>query len=88
MQDLSKLQELRVCDWLRSLSFRIPDSDVVVVATKCDLADGMATSLAERMERAIRKWLESWRGAQMTTVRVDEGVSLTSCVAALASEGE
>ncbi len=79
-QDLRKIQELRVCDWLRSLSLRIPDSDVVVVATKCDRAPGTAVGMAERMERAIRKWLEMWSGSQMTAVRVEDGVSLTSCV--------
>lgn len=84
-QDLNQLQELRVCDWLRSLSFRIPDSDVVVVATKCDLAGGAATNLARRMERAIQKWLEIWSGSQMTAVRVEGGVSLTSCAATVAS---
>lgn len=79
-EDLCKLQELRVCDWLRSLSFRIPDSDVVVVATKCDRADGMAVEMAGRIERAIQKWLESWSDSGMTAVRVEDGVSLTSCV--------
>eukprot|EP00752_Nemacystus_decipiens_P008335 g7449.t1 len=88
-QDLSKLRELRVCDWLRSLSFRIPDSDVVVVATKCDLvAAGTAASLAGKMERAIRRWLEYWRGSDMTAVRVEDGVSLTSCAASSASGKE
>ena len=85
-QDLAKIQELRVCDWLRSLSFRVPDSDVVVVATKCDLAAGMAVDLAGRMERAIRKWLENWSGSQMTAVRVEDGVSLTSCVTSSSQE--
>ncbi|CAM9180095.1 unnamed protein product, partial [Ectocarpus fasciculatus] len=78
-QDLSKLQELRVCDWLRSLSFRIPDSDVAVVATKCDLAAGRAADTAGRIEGAVGKWLEEWSGAGMTAVRVEDGVSLTSC---------
>ena len=88
-RDLNKLQELRVCDWLRSLSFRIPDSDVVVVATKCDLvAGGMAQNLAGRTERAIRRWLESWRGSKMTAVRVEDDVSLTSCAASVASGEE
>lgn len=86
--DLNRLQELRVCDWLRSLSFRIPDSDVLVVATKCDLAAGMATGVAARMERAIRKWLESWSGASMTAVRVEGGMSLTSCVTTSAPQEE
>lgn len=85
-QDLSKLQELRVCDWLRSLSFRVPDNDVVVVATKCDLAGGMAASLAMRMENAVRMWLENWRNSEMTAVRVEDGVSLTSCVPILAQD--
>lgn len=87
-QDLQKLQDLCVCDWLRSLSVRIPDSDVVVVATKCDLAGGKAVCLAGRMERAIRRWLETWRRSQMGAVRVEDAVSLTSCVATLNSEEE
>ena len=87
-QDLSKLQELRVCDWLRSLSFRIPDSDVVVVATKCDLAGEVTAELAGRMQRAIRKWLEGWSSSRMTAVRVEEDVSLTSCAATTAPGNE
>ncbi|CAN0097652.1 unnamed protein product [Ectocarpus sp. 12 AP-2014] len=79
-KDLSKLEELRVCDWLRSLSFRVPDSDVVVVATKCDLAAGMAADAAGRIGDAIDVWLESWSGAGMTTVRVEGAVSLSSCL--------
>lgn len=80
-QDLAKLQELLVCDWLRSLSFRIP--------TKCDLAaGGMVPNLAERIDCAIRKWLDSWRGSGMTAVHVENGVSLASCVASSAAEGE
>ncbi|CAM9664047.1 unnamed protein product [Ectocarpus sp. 4 AP-2014] len=79
-EDLDKLRELRVCDWLRSLSFRIPDSDVVAVATKCDRAAGMAVVMAERIERAIRKWLREWSRSKMTAVRVEDGVSLISCI--------
>ncbi|CAM9861472.1 unnamed protein product [Ectocarpus sp. 4 AP-2014] len=85
-KDLSKLQELRVCDWLRSLSFRIPDSDVVMVATKCDLAAGMAADAAERMACGAGNWIESWSGAGMTAVRVEDGVSLTSCFAPTPNE--
>lgn len=85
-QDLSKIQELRVCDWLRSLSFRIPDSDVIVVATKCDRASWTAVDMAERMERSIRKWLHIWSGSGMTTVRVEDGVSLTSCATSTVDE--
>lgn len=85
-EDLDKLQELRVCDWLRSLSFRIPDSDVCVVATKCDLAGGKATDIAERVECAIRQWLKLWSDSEMTAVRIEPGVNLTSCVAAPSPE--
>ncbi|CBJ29670.1 LRR-GTPase of the ROCO family, putative pseudogene [Ectocarpus siliculosus] len=85
-KDLSKLQALRVCDWLRSLSLRIPDSDVVMVTTKCDLAAGMAADTAGRIEGAIGKWLESWSGAGMTAVRVENWVSLTSCLAPTPNE--
>lgn len=88
-KDLNKLQELRICDWLRSLSFRIPDSDVVVVATKCDLVPGgMADGIAWRVERAVRSWLERWRDSEMTAVHVEDRVSLTSCVATSAPEEE
>lgn len=87
-QDLRKLQAMRVCDWLRSLSWRIPDSDVVVVATKCDLAGGMAANLAGRMERGIQTWLENWRLSDMAAVRVEDGVCLTSCAASVAADEE
>ena len=85
--DLVKLQELRVCDWLRSLSFRIPDSDVVIVATKCDKAGKNAAHTAGRMERAVRKWLDNWHRSGMVAVRMENGVSLTSCVAAVEEGG-
>ncbi|CAM9880795.1 unnamed protein product, partial [Laminaria digitata] len=41
-KDIRTLEELRVCDWLRSISYRVPGSDVILVATKCDLASGNA----------------------------------------------
>lgn len=83
-QDIRKLEELRVCDWLRSLSFRIPDSDVILVATKCDLADGKAADTAGRIENASRCWLEDWaRNFDSKAVRVEDDVSLTSCSSCL-----
>eukprot|EP00752_Nemacystus_decipiens_P012981 g11487.t1 len=87
-KDLRKLQEMRVCDWLRSLSFRVPDSDVVIVGTKCDLAGGAAADLAERMDSAIRAWLQHWRCSGMTAARVEDGVSLTSCAPTVALQEE
>lgn len=80
-QDLRTLEKLRVGDWLRSLSFRIPDSDVIIVATKCDLVEGIAADMAGRMERVIRNMLSEWSRNGFTPVRVEDGVSLTSCVA-------
>ncbi|CAM9921267.1 unnamed protein product [Ectocarpus sp. 12 AP-2014] len=50
-----------------------------MVATKCDFAAGMAADAAGRVEAANAKWKESWSGAGMTAVRVEDGVSLTSC---------
>lgn len=84
-RDLSRLRELRVFDWLRSPG--LADSDVVLVATKCDLAGGMASNLAGRMERATRKWLGLWSDSKMTAARVEDGVSLTSCAATKLDEG-
>lgn len=78
-EDCRKLEELRVCDWLRSISRRLPDSDTILVATKCDLAGGSSREIGTRMEHACRTWLASWTGNGMPPVRLEEGVSLTSC---------
>ncbi|CAN0094526.1 unnamed protein product, partial [Laminaria digitata] len=51
-EDIRNLEELRVCDWLRSISYRVPGSDVILVATKCDLAGGSAHGIAQRMDAA------------------------------------
>ncbi|CAN0287530.1 unnamed protein product, partial [Ectocarpus fasciculatus] len=56
-EDCRKLEELRVCDWLRSISRRVPDNDVILVATKCDLACGNAGEIGSRMENSCRTWL-------------------------------
>ena len=77
--DCRKLEELRVCDWLRSISQRVPGNDVILVATKCDLADGMSVEIGRRMEKACRAWLASWVDAGLRIVRVEDGVCLTSC---------
>lgn len=77
--DIAKLYDLRVCDWLRSISHRVPDSSAILVATKCDLVAGRASHLGQRMEMACRKWLASWEKAGMEPVLLEPGVSLTSC---------
>lgn len=79
--DIWKLEYLGVCDWLRWISWRVPDSDVLLVATKCDLVQGMASGVARRMDTACRSWLNSWSSHGMNYVCVEDGVSLTSCVA-------
>ena len=45
-EDIRNLEDLRVCDWLRSISQRVPRNDVILVATKCDLASGSASRIA------------------------------------------
>ncbi|CBJ27067.1 LRR-GTPase of the ROCO family, putative pseudogene [Ectocarpus siliculosus] len=81
-EDCRKLEELRVCEWLRSISRRVPDNDVVLVATKCDLAGGNAREIGVRMEHACRAWLSSWVRHGMQPVQLETGVSLTSCFVA------
>ncbi|CAB1115806.1 unnamed protein product [Ectocarpus sp. CCAP 1310/34] len=78
-EDCRKLEELRVCDWLRSISRRVPNNDVILVATKCDLAGGNAGKIGARMEHACRRWLSSWVRNGLQPVRLEPCVSLTSC---------
>ncbi|CAM9446096.1 unnamed protein product [Ectocarpus sp. 4 AP-2014] len=78
-EDCRKLEELRVCDWLRSISRRVPDNDVILVATKCDLVGGNAGEIGKRIELASRTWLASWVRSGMQPVRLEPGVCLTSC---------
>ncbi|CAM9732608.1 unnamed protein product [Ectocarpus fasciculatus] len=78
-EDCHKLEELRVCDWLRSISRRVPDNDVILVATKCDLAGGNAGKIGSRMENSCRTWLSGWVGNGMQPVRLEPHVCLTSC---------
>ncbi|CAM9548252.1 unnamed protein product [Ectocarpus sp. 8 AP-2014] len=80
-EDCRKLEELRVCGWLRSISRRVPNNDVILVATKCDLAGGSAGKIGVRMEHACRRWLSSWVRNGMQPVRLEPCVSLTSCFA-------
>ncbi|CBJ26200.1 LRR-GTPase of the ROCO family [Ectocarpus siliculosus] len=78
-EDCRKLEELRVCDWLRSISRRVPDNDVILVATKCDSVGGNAGEIGKRIELASRMWLASWVRSGMQPVRLEPGVCLTSC---------
>ncbi|CAM9470923.1 unnamed protein product [Ectocarpus sp. 12 AP-2014] len=78
-EDCHKLEDLRVCDWLRSISQRIPGNDVILVATKCDLVGENAGKVGRSMEEACRKWLASWVHNGMQPICLEHGVSLTSC---------
>ena len=79
-EDIRNLDSLRVCDWLRSISYRVPESEVILVATKCDLAGGNVAGIAQRMNAACRMWLDRWSGDGMAPVRVEDGVCQTSCL--------
>ncbi|CAN0547968.1 unnamed protein product, partial [Ectocarpus sp. 8 AP-2014] len=67
------------CDWLRSISRRVPGNDVILVATKCDLVSGNADETGRRLEHACRMWLSTWVRNGMDPVRLEPHVSLTSC---------
>ncbi|CBJ33081.1 LRR-GTPase of the ROCO family, putative pseudogene [Ectocarpus siliculosus] len=77
--DCRKLEALRICDWLRSISRRVPGNDVILVATKCDLVSGNAEETGRRLEHACRMWLSTWVRNGMDPVRLEPHVSLTSC---------
>lgn len=75
------LEELLVFDWLRAITWRVPDNDAILVATKCDLTPGVgaADDVAKRMNAACQEWLQEWSEDEMPCVRVENGVCLTSC---------
>ena len=78
-KDCRKLEELRVCEWLRSISRRVPGNDVILVATKCDLVGGNPRETGRRIEEGCRTWLADWVRSGMQPVRVEDGLCLTSC---------
>lgn len=77
--DVDSLEKLAVLDWLRCISRRVPESDVILVATKCDMVSRDADLVGKRIEDAYRTWQESWVRGGMQPVRVEDGVCLTSC---------
>ncbi|CBJ26194.1 LRR-GTPase of the ROCO family, putative pseudogene [Ectocarpus siliculosus] len=77
--DCRNMEELRVCPWLRSISRRVPDNDVILVATKCDLAGENTRDIGRRIGHACRTWLSSWVRDGMYPVRLERGVCLASC---------
>lgn len=86
VEDIEKLEELRVCEWLRCLSWRVPGCDVLLVATKCDkVTPKTLNGLPRRMGKACRSWLGGWSWNN-TKINVEQDVSLTSCAARGASQ--
>jgi len=76
------LQTLGILPWLRALSFRLPDGDVILVGNKCDLrssARGSAAHAASRVESACSVWLARVRSSRGRAVEIEKGTSLTSC---------
>ncbi|CAM9626243.1 unnamed protein product [Ectocarpus sp. 8 AP-2014] len=57
----------------------MPDNDVILVATKCDLAGGNAWEIGRQLEDACRTWISSWVRHGMQPVQLEPRVSLTSC---------
>lgn len=86
-EDCRKLEKLRVCDWLRSISRRVPYNEVILVVTKCDLAGGKSREIGRRIESACRTWLASWVRDGMQPVRLEDDVCLTSCCATAVDAG-
>lgn len=77
--DIHRLETLGVCPWLRFLSWRLPECHVILVGSKCDLLPpGMANDTAQRIEKACQTWLAAW-GESSKTIRLEPGVSMTSC---------
>lgn len=87
-KDIPTLESLRVCDWMRSISQRVPQNDVVLVATKCDLAGENIAGIGQRMHSACRTWIAKWVEAGMEPIRLENGVCLTSCCESASNEQE
>ncbi|CAM9526964.1 unnamed protein product [Ectocarpus sp. 4 AP-2014] len=85
--DCRKLEELCVSDWLRCISRRVPDNEVILVATKCDLVGGIAMEIGQRMEKACRTLLARWVHDGMEPVKVEDVVCLTSCCSTTMNDG-
>ncbi len=78
------LESLAIAPWLRHLTFRVQDANVVLVGNKWDRV-GSNDNVASEVEGQSRDWLASWtekaRGYQPIGLSVEDGVSLVSCAA-------
>lgn len=75
-------------EWLYALHLRAPDSTVLLVANKCDVAIGDLFSCAQMVERRVGGLLEKWqhsrgisdvRENRLTTLNLLLGISCLSC---------
>lgn len=82
MDDLD-LESLAIAPWLRYLTFRVPDANVVFVGNKWDRVARDRHTVAADVERCSRRWLKAWiekaRGRRPHEISLEDGVSLTSC---------
>ena len=76
------LESLAIAPWLRHLTFRVPDANVVLVGNKWDLV-ASKHNVAPEVERQSSTWLASWiekaHGHQPHGLSLEDGVSLVSC---------
>ncbi|CAM9712032.1 unnamed protein product, partial [Ectocarpus sp. 8 AP-2014] len=77
------LEDLAIAPWLRYLTFRVPDANVVLVGNKWDRVVRARGTVAGGVERESRQWLKSWlekaHGHQPHGLSLEDGVSLVSC---------
>eukprot|EP00903_Cladosiphon_okamuranus_P006504 g6358.t1 len=76
------LESLSIAPWLRNLTFRVPDANVVLVGNKWDLV-GSGDKVDSEVERQSHDWLASWTKKahrhQPNGLSLENGVSLVSC---------
>lgn len=82
MADLD-LESLAIAPWLRYLTFRVPDANMVLVGNKSDLVVRDRHAVAADVEGQSLQWLKSWtekaHGRQPPGLSLEDGVSLVSC---------
>ncbi|CAM9384894.1 unnamed protein product, partial [Sphacelaria rigidula] len=84
MIDGLNLEDLGIAPWLRNLTFRVPDANLILVGNKWDRVERAEDRVAGKVEDRSRKWLTNWiesaRGHQPHRLSLEDGVSLVSCV--------
>ncbi|CAM9963869.1 unnamed protein product [Ectocarpus sp. 12 AP-2014] len=77
------LEDLAIAPWLRYLTFRVPDANVILVGSKWDGVEMARRTVADDAERESRGWLKSWmekaHGHQPHGLSLEDGVSLVTC---------